>query len=317
MFLAPVTLAHDARPAHLEIVEVLTGQLEIDWTRPVRNGRALDIHPVFPQKCNLKGLHRAFQLQGVLHESWQLDCGTDELSGEEITVSGLHNVISDVLLRFRDYRGKEHIRILDNQEPVFTVSAENSTVLNIISYYFRLGVMHILTGSDHLLFVLGLLLLIQGFWRLIKTITAFTLAHSVTLAAAILGYVHVPSTPVEAVIALSIVFLACELLRRNPDSMTLKTPWLIAAVFGLVHGLGFAGGLTEIGLPEREIPMALLMFNLGVEVGQLSFIMIVVCLLSILRWVKLEWDPILEKATSYAIGSIGALWLIERVSNFY
>ena len=142
---------------------------------------------------------------------------------------------------------------------------------------------HILSGADHLLFVLGLLLLIQGFWNLVKTITAFTLAHSISLMAAILGKVHVPSTPVEAVIALSIMFLACELLRSDSQSFSRRLPWLIAAVFGLVHGLGFAGGLSEIGLPQGDIPLALFMFNIGVEAGQIVFVTLAITLLEGLR----------------------------------
>lgn len=311
------SFAHEARPAHLEVDVTEADLLNIHWTRPLRDGRVLPVEPGFPERCELRGRANILQLPTVVHESWQLDCGKDALTGEQIKVKGLHLVISDVLLRYRDAEGREHFRILDKQDPVFVIPGDDYVDINVAPYYFRLGIEHILTGPDHLLFVLALLLLVSGLWRLLKTITAFTLAHSITLGAAILGYVNVPSPPVEAIIALSIVFLARELLSKVEGNMTLRSPWLIAAIFGLVHGLGFAGGLSEIGLPEGEIPLALLMFNLGVEAGQVGFILLALLLFEILRKLEYGVAPLMEKSSGYAIGAMGAFWLVDRVQGFY
>ncbi|MFT5133353.1 MAG: hydrogenase/urease accessory protein HupE [Gammaproteobacteria bacterium] len=314
---SPQISAHESRPAYLDIKEESPGILYVNWTRPTRDDLALNIHPVLPEDCDSKEERAVYQLQGLLHERWVLDCGENGLTGKQIGISGLSNTISDVLLRFQTVDGKTHVAVLDTKNPVFIVSLDAVAVTNIAAYYFKLGLKHISSGADHLLFVLGLLLLINGFWKIIKTITAFTLAHSISLFAAILGYVHVPSTPVEAVIALSIMFLACELLRVNVRSLSKRLPWLIAAVFGLVHGLGFAGGLFEIGLPEGDIPLALFMFNVGVEAGQLLFVVAATGVLQVLRKFLLSWYDTIEKTTSYVMGSIAAFWLIERVSGFY
>ena len=181
-----------------------------------------------------------------------------------------------------------------------------------------MGLEHILEGVDHLLFLLALLFLVSGFWTLLKTITAFTLAHSVTLALASLGIVHVPPAPTEAIIALSIAFLATEIVRKNlgETGLTQRYPWMIACFFGLFHGLGFAGALTDIGLPAHEIPLALLMFNVGVETGQILFIAGVVAFLWLVQRIALPIPESGRRLAPYAIGSIAAFWTIERVVSF-
>jgi hydrogenase/urease accessory protein HupE len=309
--------AHESRPAYLEISASGQSVLTINWTRPVLEGRVLQIHPVFPDTCKGQGGYNSYQMAGLLHERWLLECADEDLINQKIAITGFANTITDVLLRFQARDGRTHVKLLDITDPVFLIPAETAAVENVAPYYFRTGIQHILEGNDHLLFVLALLLLLNGFWLVIKTITAFTLAHSISLAAAVLGYVHVPSTPVEAVIALSIMFVACELLRDDNRSLSRRLPWLIAAVFGLVHGLGFAGALAEIGLPEDEIPLALFMFNIGVEAGQVMFIILASVILLLLRRVMQTSYQQLEKISSYGIGSIGAFWLIERISNFY
>ncbi len=203
--------------------------------------------------------------------------------------------------------------------------------MEIVRTYLALGVEHILTGVDHLLFVLGLLLLVRGFAKLVKTVSAFTVAHSVTLALATLGFVHVPSPPVEAVIALSIVFVAKEILRSRgrssstQPSLTERQPWLVAFSFGLLHGLGFAGGLSEVGLPEGHIPLALLLFSIGVEVGHFSFIAVVFAFMALGRWMvrRIRLSPLrpqlfgwLRLLPPYAIGGTAMFWLIERLTAF-
>jgi len=204
-------------------------------------------------------------------------------------------------------------------ETSMEVEAETSN-LNVIQVYTGLGIEHILLGVDHLLFVFALLLIVNGWRRLVGTITAFTLAHSITLFAATLGWVHVAQAPVEAVIALSILFLATEIIhnRQGKPGMAKRFPWLVAFIFGLLHGFGFAGALAEIGLPEQSIPLALLFFNVGVELGQLLFVAAVVSMGWVLR--KLLAEKILqgsEVAASYLIGSLSAYWVIERTYSFW
>jgi hypothetical protein len=184
--------------------------------------------------------------------------------------------------------------------------------------YWRMGTIHILEGYDHLLFLLTLLLIVTGFWPLLKTVTAFTLAHSLTLALATLNVIHIPQVPTEAVISLSIMLLAVEVIRKNGGQFTLSEqfPWMVAFTFGLVHGLGFAGALYEIGVPQNAVPLALLMFNVGVETGQVLFISVVAVLLAGLHHLHSQTALNLSRAMPYAIGGIAAFWTIDRVSAF-
>jgi hypothetical protein len=200
-----------------------------------------------------------------------------------------------------------------------TLQAGSGSLAEVARRYVGLGIEHILLGIDHLLFVLGLMLLVRGPWMLVKTITAFTLAHSVTLALATLGFVNVPARPVDAAIALSIAFLAAEILhaRQGRPGLTSRKPWVVAFVFGLLHGLGFAGALTELGVPPGEIPLALLFFNVGVEIGQLMFVAVVLVLGWALRQLQVRWPRWAEPLPAYAIGTIAAFWLIGRTSGLF
>jgi hydrogenase/urease accessory protein HupE len=184
--------------------------------------------------------------------------------------------------------------------------------------YTVLGIDHILSGYDHLTFVLALLLLVNGWRRLLLTVTSFTLAHSITLAAATLGLFWLPGPPIEATIALSILFLASELIKvnRGHTSLTVRYPWIVAFVFGLLHGFGFAGALSEVGLPQSEIPVALLTFNVGVELGQLMFIAVILLCIEFLRRIRSDWPAWTRQLPAYGIGSMAAFWLIERLSGF-
>jgi hypothetical protein len=213
--------------------------------------------------------------------------------------------------------GTSWVRRLTPQEPSATIPALQSR-WSVAVLYLKLGVEHILLGIDHLLFVLALLLITRGTWLLIKTVTAFTLAHSITLALATLGYVHVPSAPVEALIALSIVFVAVEIVRlwQGHEGLTARAPWVVAFTFGLLHGLGFAGALSEVGLPQGQIPVALLFFNVGVEIGQLSFIAAMLCLSAAIRRIPIPGPRWADLVVPYAIGSIAMFWVIERVAAF-
>jgi hydrogenase/urease accessory protein HupE len=203
--------------------------------------------------------------------------------------------------------------------PLEQLGAGSGSATAAAGRYLGLGIEHILLGIDHLLFVFGLLLLVRGPWMLVKTVTAFTLAHSITLALATLGFVDVPAPPVEAAIALSIMFLAAEILhaRRGRPGIAASKPWLVAFVFGLLHGLGFAGALTRLGLPPGEVPLALLFFNLGVEIGQLLFVALVLALGWALRELQVRWPRWAEPVPAYAIGTLAAFWFIERTSGLF
>jgi len=225
--------------------------------------------------------------------------------------------MTDALVRVVFLDGTSWVRRLTPQEPAAIIPARQSG-WSVAGLYLKLGVEHILFGIDHLLFVLALLIITRGTWLLVKTVTAFTVAHSLTLALATLGYVHVPSAPVEATIALSIVFVAVEIvhLRQGRERLTARAPWIVAFGFGLLHGLGFAGALSEAGLPEGHVPLALLFFNVGVEIGQLLFIATTLCLFSLVRRIRIAGSRWAELAAPYAIGSIAMFWVIERVATF-
>jgi hydrogenase/urease accessory protein HupE len=187
----------------------------------------------------------------------------------------------------------------------------------VIRDFVRQGFEHILSGPDHLLFVFGLLLLVRKPWMLVKTITAFTVAHSITLAAATLGLVRVPAVPIEAGIALSILFLGIEVLRarRGGTSFTIRHPWVVAFVFGLLHGFGFAGALTAAGLPPTDVPVALVAFNVGVEIGQLAFVAVILLVWSALRRIGVVWPRVVQPVPAYLVGTLGAFWLIQRLAS--
>ena len=219
------------------------------------------------------------------------------------------------MLRVDLLQGGSHQAILRPSSTSFEIPARESKV-EIAGSYWRLGVFHILEGVDHLLFLFALFVIVAGFGRLIKTVTAFTVAHSITLALAALGIVHVPPAPTEAVIALSILFLAAEIIRQRSGQtgLTERYPWSIAFIFGLIHGLGFAGALSQIGLPEHEVPLALLMFNVGVETGQVLFLVAVAVLIAGLLRLPLPKFQGSWRLIPYGVGSVAAFWTIERVS---
>ncbi len=213
--------------------------------------------------------------------------------------------------------GSKSSSIIKPDEPWVSIEGQRPA-WQVAWDYTLLGIEHILSGIDHLLFVLALLLIVSGVRRLVFTVTSFTLAHSITLAAATLGWVWVPGPPVEAVIALSILFLASELVKinRGAQSLTARYPWLVAFAFGLLHGFGFAGALSQVGLPQNEIPLALLMFNVGVELGQLMFVMLMLAIIVALSRLRVQWPAWSRQLPAYGIGSMAAFWFIQRVSGF-
>jgi hydrogenase/urease accessory protein HupE len=306
--------ADDARPAYLELKEVKQGSYDISWKRPEIAGRAVGLAPVFPERCEIIPGLPARSLSDMRVESYRLDCGDTGIVGSKINIDGLTTSMRDVLLKiiFTDY---SLTHILGASAPSIIIQAVPDT-LQVIKDYLLLGVSHILTGFDHLLFVLALLFLVSGLKELVKAITAFTLSHSVTLAGAALGWVSIPLAPVETCIALSILFLAVEMIHKiqGKTSFTLQRPWLAALGFGLIHGFGFAGALTEVGLPPTDIPLALLFFNLGVELGQLIFVIPIYLLLKAIDHSRCQLP--LEYSVSYVIGTISVFWMIERILLF-
>ncbi len=310
--------AHRLQPAYLEINEQSAGKFSILWKRPFIGSRPMNIYPQLPAGCsNITEPVVQTLVTGAV-ERWLVDCGGSGIINETIVIDGLSATQTDTLLRVQLIDGSMHTTVLRPDSPSFLIP-ERASKLKVAGSYLLLGIEHILGGFDHLLFVLGLLLIVRSTKLLIKTITSFTLAHSVTLAMATLGFVYVPQAPVEAVIALSIIFLATELSKqhRGETGLTTRAPWLVALCFGLLHGFGFAGALTEVGLPQSDIPLALLFFNVGVEVGQLLFVAGVLCVTWVIKKIKFRWPVWVEQAPAYAIGSLAAFWFIQRTVSFW
>ncbi|HUL78679.1 MAG TPA: HupE/UreJ family protein [Vicinamibacteria bacterium] len=235
------------------------------------------------------------------------------LAGKAIVIAGLEATITDVLVRLHHADGRLESHLLRPATPSVTFGGVTGATERALGYV-HLGVQHILLGVDHLLFVLGLLLIVSDRWMLLKTITSFTLAHGITLAIATLGYASAPRPPLNASIALSILFLGPEIVRtwRGGTSFTIRHPWVVALAFGLLHGFGFASGLTAMGLPTAEIPQALLLFNAGVEIGQLFFVFLILGLERAFRTLEIRWPPFAEALPGYTVGTLGAYWTIQR-----
>ena len=309
--------ADEFRPALLEITENSPGWYAVTWKVPTKNGRVLPLQPQLPEPLARMGpvAERRLGDENIQQSSWQSEPGA--LVGGTITIDGLRALPIEVIVQIDLADGSEHSAILRSSSPTYRVP-EQSTPWMVAGSYWKIGTIHILEGFDHLLFVLALILIVPGWWMLLKTITAFTLAHSITLALATLGLVTLPGPPTEAVIALSILFLAVEIVHSRQGTITLteRYPWLVALSFGLVHGLGFAGALSEVGLPDSDIPLALLMFNVGVETGQLLFVGVVVVLRALLQRLPISWPAESWRVLPYAIGGTASFWVIERVAGF-
>jgi hydrogenase/urease accessory protein HupE len=324
--LAENAFAHEVRPGYLALRQTDAVTYSVLWKVPAVGDRRLSIHPKFPENCTPIAEPVNFEAAGSYNERVTLKC-TGGIVGGSIAIDGLAATMTDVIVRLSRADNSVQTVRLTPSAPSFTVEAVPGQ-WEVAATYFKLGVEHILLGIDHLLFVLALIILVKGWRRLVGTITAFTVAHSITLAAATLGFVQVPGPPVEAVIALSIVFVAGEIVhrRRGRSGLTERWPWVVAFIFGLLHGLGFAGALNEVGLPQHAIPVALLFFNLGVEVGQLFFIG---CILTVTARAVLvaksqsQNGDIAKRAfaasdavAAYIIGTVAAFWLVERTLGF-
>lgn len=306
--------AHEVRPALLKIIQTDDDNYEVTWKVPTINNLSPKIRPLFSSRFELIQTGQK-QSAGALSTSYIVNY-SDELSGTIVSIENLDQTLIDVVLLIELLDGTIHSLIIQADNPTVVIPVEPS-FLEVIKDYTILGVEHIWFGWDHLLFVLCLLLLISGFTKLVKTITAFTLAHSITLVLSTLQVVTLPGPPVEAIIALSIVFLAREyyFTLQGEESLTAQSPWIVAFAFGLLHGFGFAGALSEIGLPQQQIVNSLLFFNLGIELGQVIF---VIAMIAIAWLIKNIFTPNkqLRVYLTYGIGALASFWLIERIINF-
>jgi len=304
--------AHEVRPAYLELTETSAGQYDVTWKQPLKDGRRLKIDPVFPEACGEKPeAPDARLVSGTLIQRWTITC---DLSAATISVSGLDRTLTDAFLRVTFLNGDIRTGVLKPAAPSISLAEESQSPARA---YLRIGVDHIIFGPDHLLFVAGLVLLVS-LRQIIPVATAFTLAHSLTLALTAMGWLALPGAPVEIMIAASILLLAVEVSRkrRAEPSLAAHKPWLIAFGIGLLHGCGFAGALAEIGLPKGQELMALFLFNVGVEIGQVAFICAMLAALWLIkRAVETARAPA-ELLATYTIGVIGAFWTIERLSAF-
>lgn len=314
--------AHALDPGYLEIASLEGETVRVFFRLPDVQGQPMEISAVLPETCSDRQGPAPAADGRAWSSAWITTC-QGGLAGGTITIEGLEDTRTDVLMR-AEIEGVNVTARFTPTSTAMTLPLDPGPI-DVLTSYFPLGVEHILGGFDHLLFVFALLLLIPDTWRLVGAITAFTVAHSMTMGAATLGWIALPAPPVEAIIALSIMFLASELLRRRQGEMLLseRYPWIVSFTFGLLHGFGFAGALREIGLPQGDVPLALLAFNLGVEAGQLMFVAAIV----LIGWVGARMVPALIEGlrtpgrlpatlSAYAIGSISAYWLIDRVSGF-
>jgi len=305
--------AHPMAPALLELREIGEGRVDVHWKTSRFRARGADLRPELPNRCVLVGEIVTIDEASSRHERWTVDCGSDGLVGETIGVAGLSENRIDALLRIEFANGRPFRSVLRARSPRVVVP-EKAETADVISAYARMGIEHILSGPDHLLFVFGLVLLASGLRQLLVTITAFTLAHSATLSLAALGIVQFPTGPIEVLIAASVLALAVELARRETHGARApaRLPELMAGGFGLLHGFGFAGALAEVGLPDHAIPLALLFFNVGVEIGQLLFIAAVLAVGWAVRRASIAAPWWWTRAVAYGIGSLAAFWVFER-----
>jgi hydrogenase/urease accessory protein HupE len=305
--------AHEIRPGFLEITQFDDGRVRVMWKQPMRGQMALPIQPILSSGWLEESEAITSYTPGARVMIWNVDDSDTPLLGQTVTIAGLEMTLTDVLLKVTLANGTKITQLLRPESASLEITEEAAGRV-VIRDYLRLGIEHILLGVDHLLFVFGLLLLSKGFKPLLKTITSFTVGHSISLALATLGVVHVPAPPLNAAIALSIVFLAAELVRarRGEMSVTIRRPWLVSFGFGLIHGLGFASALVSLGLPESSIPPALLFFNVGVEIGQVLFIVIVLALLASWRKMEMKLPAWGEQLPAYAMGSIASVWFVGR-----
>ncbi len=310
----PIVRAHESRPAYLEINETTPGRYDVLWRTPLNAGMRLPVVLKFPDGARNVTEPTQRQLSDSIIERRLVEAGGG-LAGKRIEFVGLQGTITDVLVRVRLRDGAYSTTLVHPSRPWVEITASQGLPA-VFGTYVLQGIRHISLGADHLLFVLGLLLIVKNRWMLLKTVTAFTVAHSLTLAIATLGYAEAPVVPLNAAIALSILFLGPEIVRswRGETSFTIRHPWAVAFAFGLLHGFGFAGALTSAGLLRSELPLALLGFNVGVEIGQVAFVLLVILLERSFRVLEVRWPYWATALPGYTVGALGAFWTLQRVA---
>ena len=318
--LAVPASADEFRPAYLQLTQTGADSYDVLWKAPALDENTpLKVRPVFPAGVAEQGGKRSTFSNGTMRQRWRVTV-PDGLNGKAIDFPGMAESRIDILVRLERLDGSVQLERILATRPSFIAKASPGA-FEVAKTYTVIGIEHILLGFDHLLFVLALVMIVKSTRRLLVTITAFTVAHSITLSLATLGVLHVPGPPVEAIIALSIVFVAGEIIhqRQGREGIASRKPWVVAFAFGLLHGLGFASALAQVGLPENSIPLALLFFNVGVEIGQVLFIVAVLAVYKVLsklvagRFELARLAPI----QAYAIGGLASYWVFERVSGFW
>ncbi|RLA68619.1 MAG: HupE/UreJ family protein [Epsilonproteobacteria bacterium] len=311
------SMADEIKLSYLEIKEIKTQHYSVLLKLASTDNQKLPINMLMPKECSLTLPKTSHLVNSTYLDRWQMKC-TESLADKTLFIEGLKSTGTDLLLRLELLSGVSHSKLLSSSTASYRIPKDASS-WQIVQTYSWLGITHILLGFDHLLFIFALLLIVKNMRRLLWTITAFTLAHSLTMVVATLGIIHLPSAPVEAIIALSILFLAMEIIheKQGKRGITSRYPWIIAFIFGLLHGFGFAGALAEIGLPQQAITLALIFFNIGVELGQLLFVATIVFIVVMLQ--RLSAPALLNKLQTtvvYMIGGISSFWLIERILSF-
>jgi hydrogenase/urease accessory protein HupE len=308
-----IAYGHESQPGMLDLRQIAESRYEVTWRAPIYYGKPHPAGVALPE--HWQDVAEPTQKRLPDSEVFRriVSVGEAGVEGSVIRFPRLESTITDVFVRLTRLDGTTMTAVARPSKPYAKLRGERGW-LRTASDYTALGFYHILAGIDHLLFVLGLLLIVKGRSRLVKTVTAFTVAHSITLAIATLGYASVPILPLNAAVALSILFLGPEIVRswRGETSLTIRYPWLVAFLFGLLHGFGFASGLATTGMPKAEIPLSLLFFNVGVELGQLVFVFTALALVRAFRVLEIHWPRWAEALPGYAVGSLGAFWTIQR-----
>lgn len=310
---AVAAAAHEVRPAYLEITQTGKQSYKVIWKQPTMGDVAIHLVPHLSNGWLETAPSDQYAAAGFLIRTWVITSKlADPVAGRTVTIEGLEDTMTDVFLRVRLFNGQGFDAILKPESPSQAIALANGATM-AMSAFLILGIEHILTGPDHLLFVLGLLLIVSDRWMLLKTVSAFTLAHSLTLAAAAFGLISLSPALLNALIALSILFVAPEVVRaqRGGTSLTIRFPWIVAFSFGLLHGMGFASGLTSLGLEKSALLGALVLFNIGVEIGQIAFIALVLALRRSFRLMDIHWPKAVAIAPTYAIGVLGAWWTFQ------
>ena len=305
--------SHESQPGILELRQVSRDRYEVTWRAPIYYGRPHPARLELPDgwKDTVEPTVRMLPDSQVFRRV--VTVGGRSVEGSDIRFPGLERTITDVFVRLNRLDGTVMTAVARPSKPFAKLRGERAWHVTA-GEYTSLGFHHILSGIDHLLFVMGLLLIVKDRMMLLKTITAFTVAHSITLAIATLGYASAPLPPLHAAIALSILFLGPEIVRswRGETSLTIRYPWIVAFLFGLLHGFGFASGLVTTGMPRAELAPALLFFNVGVELGQVGFVAIILLLIQSFKMLEMRWPLWVERAPGYAVGICGAYWTIQR-----